>query len=284
MDEIRRCDFDKGVDVDSAETMQRYHFTKNWFAPKIPLWEYFIGDFKDCPDIHYLEIGVHEGSSFFWMMDNILTHPDSRAVVIDPFLSNYVDQFNYNLNASGASDRVTIIQGRGEVETKKLPEESFDIIYIDGGHTAQIVFAQAAFTWQLLKTGGILIFDDYLWRKDKWPIDLRPEMVIDTFLTAYSQELELLNRKRNIFVRKVNGSGKLTRSKFFDQYVYDWSKQKLFAIADDRKIELAANEREFIERYLLSLKHSQVKPELTPDMIQESTFVQLKERLNLNLA
>ena len=107
-----------------------------------------------------------------------------------------------------------------KVLQKELPDNSFDIIYVDGGHAAQTVFAQAAITWQLLKIGGVLIFDDYQWRKGKWPIDLRPEMVIDTFLTAYSQELELLNRQRNVFVRKVKGSNKSTHSKFFDKYLF----------------------------------------------------------------
>ncbi len=273
----------KGLQTESAQRSNRYRFTRNWFTPKIPIWEKFIGELRGRPDIHYLEIGVHEGSSFFWVLDNILTHPTSRAVAIDPFLRRYADQFRENLAASGSASRVTLLQGAGELQARKLPDSSFDLIYIDGGHAAKTVFAQAAICWQLLKTGGVLIFDDYHWRKDKWPLDLRPEMVIDTFLTAYSQELELLNRERNVFVRKAKGSGKPTRSKFFKQYIYDWSRQSLSDATKHEEIELEADERMFIEDYLRSLKPSQVKPELSDAMATNPVFIRLQDRLKLDI-
>ena len=42
-------------------------------------------------------------------------------------------------------------------------EAPFDLIYIDGSHTAADVLTDAVLAFQLLRVGGVMIFDDYLW-------------------------------------------------------------------------------------------------------------------------
>lgn len=42
-------------------------------------------------------------------------------------------------------------------------ENKFDFIYVDGLHLSQDVLYDALLSFDLLKVGGILIFDDYLW-------------------------------------------------------------------------------------------------------------------------
>ena len=46
---------------------------------------------------------------------------------------------------------------------RRLPLESFDIIYIDGSHAVNDVLEDAVLSFRLLKPEGILIFDDYRW-------------------------------------------------------------------------------------------------------------------------
>lgn len=50
-----------------------YKFTEDWFSGNIPLWTEVLAPFKGKPDIHYLEIGVWEGRSAIWVLENILT-------------------------------------------------------------------------------------------------------------------------------------------------------------------------------------------------------------------
>jgi predicted O-methyltransferase YrrM len=57
----------------------------------------------------------------------------------------------------------------------------YDFIYIDGDHTEAVVYQDATSAWELLKSGGIIAFDDYLWGRDL-PEHTTPKPAIDRFL------------------------------------------------------------------------------------------------------
>jgi hypothetical protein len=57
----------------------------------------------------------------------------------------------------------------------------FDLVYVDGSHRAADVLADAVLSWPLLKNGGIMLFDDYLWQQDPRP-EHCPRLGIDSFL------------------------------------------------------------------------------------------------------
>ncbi|MBW2726437.1 MAG: class I SAM-dependent methyltransferase, partial [Deltaproteobacteria bacterium] len=128
-----------------------YEFGEDWFSDHIPHWVQNLAQLKGRPGIRYLEIGPYEGRSFFWVIDHILTHPTSRAVAIDIFWAEpgsvyeegYEHRFRSNLLRSGAAERVEVIKGSSQVEMRKLPLESFDLIYIDGSHAANDVLTDA---------------------------------------------------------------------------------------------------------------------------------------------
>jgi len=73
--------------IDTEQTKHDFRFTRNWFRRRnqATFEEYVLPMWAGKP-ITYLEIGVYEGQSLTWMMQNVLTHPDSRAVGIDPWL------------------------------------------------------------------------------------------------------------------------------------------------------------------------------------------------------
>ena len=111
-----------------------------------------------------LEIGSYEGRSAVWFLENILTHPTSRLVCIDPFFDPRVEmRFDHNVRLSGARERLEKRRGRSESVLPQLERASFDLIYVDGSHDAPFVLLDAMLSWELLKTGGILAFDDYEW-------------------------------------------------------------------------------------------------------------------------
>ena len=68
--------------------------------------------------------------------------------------------------------------------------EQFDFIYIDGSHTAPDVMTDACMAWGLLKKGGIMLFDDYLWQ-DVPGLLHRPKLGVDFFTTLFSEQNEL---------------------------------------------------------------------------------------------
>lgn len=65
-----------------------------------------------------------------------------------------------------------------------------DFIYVDGSHQAADVLCDAVLAFRLLRVGGVLAFDDYLWAEDlpqgRDPLRC-PKPAIDAFADALSQ-------------------------------------------------------------------------------------------------
>ena len=72
--------------------------------------------------------------------------------------------------------------------------QSFDLIYIDGSHEAPDVLADAVLAFQLLRPGGVMIFDDYLWsmhRPGTQDVLLMPKPAIDAFMNIYQRKMQV---------------------------------------------------------------------------------------------
>jgi predicted O-methyltransferase YrrM len=75
-------------------------------------------------------------------------------------------------------------------------EAAFDLIYVDGSHHATDVLQDAILGFQLLRVGGLLIFDDYLWRlepdgqQDSFNM---PKPAIDAFVNIFQRKLRVLD-------------------------------------------------------------------------------------------
>ena len=55
------------------ETSEPYEFTYDWFTSAVPVWTRVLAPYAGQPEIHYLEVGVFEGRSAIWMLNNVLT-------------------------------------------------------------------------------------------------------------------------------------------------------------------------------------------------------------------
>jgi hypothetical protein len=142
-------------------------FSQNWFEGLgLKNFEQ-LKKMMDCnKSINYLEIGCFEGNCHKWMYENILTHPLSKSTVIDPFEKSLTHGNAYNTfknNLSDNLDKINIFKGFSDDILPSLEKETYDIIYIDGDHTAEAAFKDGVNSFPLLKSGGIMIFDDYLW-------------------------------------------------------------------------------------------------------------------------
>ena len=189
-----------------------YKFSIDWFSRKSPAWEVALADFAGKPDVQYLEVGVYEGRSVVWMLENILTDPTSHVTGIDIFYVQNAagegeyspaqrDLYESNVIAAGGEGRFTTITEFSQTALRKLPLNYYDIIYIDGSHFAPSVLEDAILSLRLLKEGGILIFDDYRW----WPGAARiksPRYAIDIFLEMFADQLEVLHTESQVIVRR----------------------------------------------------------------------------------
>jgi predicted O-methyltransferase YrrM len=185
-----------------------YKFTVDWFSFNIPVWTKYLDHIKNKPDLMFLEIGSFEGRSATWLLENILTNKTSKIVCVDTFdgsvehiddpelnklLPTLYDTFCHNI--SSFADQVIIKRGKSQ-EILKHMDQLFDFIYIDGDHTAVAVLEDAVLSFALLKPGGILIFDDYMWGVDLADKTKRnpniPKNAIDVFLMIYADKLDIL--------------------------------------------------------------------------------------------
>ena len=74
-------------------------------------------------------------------------------------------------------------------------KELFDLIYIDGSHTAPDVLTDAVLAFQLLRVGGVMIFDDYLWSMEAPlyvdPLNM-PKPAIDAFTMIFMRKVRVM--------------------------------------------------------------------------------------------
>ena len=204
--------------------MRNFTFTEDWF---IEDGLTVLNNVDTSNELHVLEIGSFEGKSTIWFLDNILQHQKSTITCVDPWLDYSQNQdslnsyekknnewkmiergikqnFLQNIIQSGYSDKVLIRQGFSDKILPSLITEQkiYDIIFIDGNHTAPYVLMDAIMSWTLLKKGGIIIFDDYTWGLDR-PTTLRPKESVDYFMSTFGEYVvELYSNYRKI-VKKL---------------------------------------------------------------------------------
>jgi predicted O-methyltransferase YrrM len=83
-----------------------------------------------------------------------------------------------------------------------LTNRRFDIAYVDGGHRASEVYADAMLTWPLIAEGGLVIFDDYEWKEAAEPLD-NPGPGIDAFLKAIKGQYRVVMKGYQIGIVKA---------------------------------------------------------------------------------
>jgi predicted O-methyltransferase YrrM len=183
-------------------------FTEDWFSQHIPTWEIVLKELKGKP-IRAIELGSYEGRSSVWLLDNILTHHDSRLVCVDTWdggeehsdvdMKAVRARFKENI---GGYTNVSVFKA-STTEYLKYGKEA-DLIYIDASHRAGDVLTDAVLSHLLLKPGGIIIFDDYLWGGLVKAPNL-PRAAIDAFMECYAEDYEVMHSGYQMILRKKNG-------------------------------------------------------------------------------
>ena len=197
-----------------------FRFTQDYFSQNIEQWKKDLTRFVGQPGLAFLEIGSFEGRSAGWLLQNILTHDSSRITCMDLFEqersqgvfdttgldSNQMsteDRFDYNIQQTGASQRVEKLKGNSHELLRSLPRFRYDFIYIDGSHIAKDVLEDAVLAWPLLKTEGLVTFDDYEWRDEPDPLRC-PKIGIDAFLRVYDGHYRMVHKAYQVTLEKLS--------------------------------------------------------------------------------
>lgn len=189
-------------------------FTSDWFTPSLPTWQEFIFPFAGKAGLCFLEIGCWEGRSACWVLENVLTAPDARLICVDTFRGELLrpmneahgmqveGRFDRNIRLTGAAHKVTKLKGESRYMLRQLPFSSVDFAYIDGSHCCDDVLRDAVLVWDMLRPGGIMMFDDYDWRKYPEHSRMHPKRGVDAFLSAFSENFDLLHKGYQVVIRK----------------------------------------------------------------------------------
>lgn len=177
-------------------------FTQDWFSHNIEKWTETLAHLKDRENLNFLEIGSYEGRATCWLLDEILTNKSSKIVCVDTFEGGFEHEntdfasvyqaFRHNIDYK--KDQVVVARGKSFERLLELQNNKnyFDFIYIDGSHESRHVLQDAILSFEILKNGGIMIFDDYLWGDPAVDATICPKPAVDAFLIAYRKEIQIL--------------------------------------------------------------------------------------------
>jgi len=183
------------------------NFTQDWFSNNIHNFQTCMAAIpeKKC----FLEIGSFEGRATCWMLENGLD-AKGTIVCIDPFKVLDFDptidmqaveaRFWSNTNQVRSSSQV--------VSLTKLPSYRalaqmigfkyvFDFVYVDGSHAPDVALTDACLAWGLLRKGGVMLFDDYLYPHEDTQVG------IDAFLAGFRGKYDLLFSNYQLAVKKL---------------------------------------------------------------------------------
>lgn len=187
-------------------------FTADWFSSNIPVWEKHIKPLFEGKPVNWLELGSHEGRSALWVLDNILTHKHATITCVDLWGGELWSRFRNNIDmhtwgvSKVAAHRKDVVQFLCEAVSSPQPQV-FDAVYVDADHQAKSALTEAALAWRLLRKGGVLVWDDYLWKHPESDPDrhrkLGPKEGIDAFLKCWQYELKVLHMGYQVLIQKL---------------------------------------------------------------------------------
>jgi predicted O-methyltransferase YrrM len=188
-------------------------------------WKRVLNSYiKNDNKYNILEIGCYEGLSSVWFLSNVMSNVDSRLYCVDTWegsveynnvnFDNIYNKFLKNIksNSNYKENKVIISRKRSDkflLEMTNMNQSLvcnncllFDIIFIDASHDSRDVIMDSILSWRLLKVGGVLIWDDYIW--EKMPkLNERPKMAIDSFLMMFEGNYKILSKTTQLIVQKT---------------------------------------------------------------------------------
>jgi len=161
------------------------------------VWSKYIP--KPNYPIKYLEIGCADGGNAIIVSKSYCSHPESKIYCVDPWMdySEYFEYkgeqetawntFNANIRNSGNISKFVIRRGLSDNIVPTFEDNFFDIIFVDGNHDTEYVYRDGVMSFQKVKSGGYIIFDDY---SPNW---LQTVSGVNMFLSEYGEKIRFIS-------------------------------------------------------------------------------------------
>jgi hypothetical protein len=193
-------------------TSTGFKFSNSWFSGVIPIWNKLLPELKPNK---ILEIGSYEGASTTHLIELLAVNGSELEIhCVDTWdggeehkkqgidFTAVEETFDKNI-ALAAKDKTNlkIIKHKGysdSILSKFLAlgkRNYFDFIYIDGSHQAADVLCDGVLAFRLLRIGGILAFDDYMFMHGaphERNIFNCPKPAIDAFINIHFRKIKFL--------------------------------------------------------------------------------------------
>jgi predicted O-methyltransferase YrrM len=167
-------------------------------------WESILGPIRDEIK-RVLEIGSYEGqSALFWhgFLNAHVTCIDNWKHVADGCANAREVERHFDNNTRGLRITKMKVATSTDALVQLIRDKvSFDLAYIDGDHSRLQVMIDTCLAWRLLRSGGIMVWDDY----EEYRPDLvdRPTPAIDAFNAFMQPEIIFIeNTGQQLIVRK----------------------------------------------------------------------------------
>jgi len=188
---------------------QAYQFTTDWFSRFASIWRSLLSRY---PPSRILEIGSYEGRCACFLIEECAQERPITLHCVDTWtggvehdpaaMAAVEERFDANLEIARGSARHPVDFHKHKAASRTAlarllaaEEEGFDLVYIDGSHQAPDVLTDAVLSFQLLKVGGLMIFDDYLWshegrgRQDFYNM---PKPAVDAFINIFQRKMSVI--------------------------------------------------------------------------------------------
>ena len=175
----------------------------NWFKDVQPFFE------RNCPygPLRVLQIGTYTGDATAWLLENrdiqfihdVDTWEGSEETAHETI--NFSDVYAYYQSRFRDDNNVIEFQCSSDEFFANGYEGTYNFIYIDGDHTAAQTLKDALNAFDMLDSGGVMAFDDYLWNYNGNPT-LEPKRGVDAFLSVYEGQYEVIESGYQVWIRK----------------------------------------------------------------------------------
>lgn len=187
-------------------------YNQDWFSEAIPVFELVLKDLKGKNNLVFMEIGSYEGMSAVWLLENILTGKNCGLFCIDTFEGSRAEKDGglivdhvkptFLSNLKSFEGKYQLIEGYSQdfLRTRDF-DNKIDCIYIDGSHRADDTMEDLINGYRVLKRGGIMLVDDYMWNFSRYPAHEVPKTAIDAFMMIFRDKMKvkLISYKTVVF-------------------------------------------------------------------------------------
>ena len=130
--------------------------------------------------------------------------PQAHITAVDWF-ANIEANTAFDFNVQPFADRLEKVKGTSWDVLRSFAAEGrqFDLIYIDADHRFDSILLDTILSWPLLRVGGFLVWDDYLWSRKEAQRRFDPKLALDTWLETRSPDVKVVFAGYQVCVKKI---------------------------------------------------------------------------------